>query len=373
MKIAFVCDWLTGMRGGERCLDVLCELYPEADIFTLVHLPGSVSKSIESHRIYTSYIQQLPGDIKKFRRYLPLYPNAIQHFDLSDHDCVLSLSHCVAKGVKTLPNTKHICYCFTPMRYAWFMRDEYLSKFSSPKRLFAEVVLNYLKIWDRKSSFKVTRFIAISKNVQRRIAQAYNRRSVIIYPPVECQRFTVSDSDDGYYLVVSALVPYKRIDIAVKAFENMHRKLVIVGNGPELPYLKKNASRNILFVEDASDSRVVEYMKKCSALLFPGEEDFGIVPLEAQACGKPVIAFGKGGALETVIGLHRDQCGTNNCTGIFFYEQTPETLRKTILLFERIRDRFDPSNCRKNALKFDRSVYRKSMQDYIKSVMEELG
>lgn len=371
-KMAFICDWLTGMRGGERCLEAVCKTYPNADIFTLVHSPGSVSETIESHKIHTSYIQRLPGDIKNFRRYLPLFPYAIQKFDLTGYDCVLSFSHCVAKGVKVPEGTPHICYCHTPMRYAWHMRSEYLNRFSPIKRGAAEVMLNCLREWDRKTSFRVTHFIANSENTQNRIKQAYNRDSVVIYPPVECDRFTISNDDDGYYLVLSALVPYKRIDIAVEAFGGAAgQKLVIVGNGPELPYLKSMASANIFFVDNADDDEVVEHMKKCRALIFPGEEDFGIVPLEAQACGKPVIAFGKGGALETVIGLDQTPTTKTNTTGILFYEQSPKALREAVLLFEKTREQFDAQKCRDNALRFDHSFYKQSMQNYIQSVITE--
>jgi glycosyltransferase involved in cell wall biosynthesis len=371
VKIALVCDWLTGMRGGERCLEAACEIYPDADIFTLVYFPSSVSKTIESHTIHTSYIQRLPGDIKRFRRYLPLFPHAIEKFDLTEYDCVLSFSHCVAKNVKVPKDIPHICYCQTPMRYAWHMRDEYLSSLGSIKRIPAGFLLDYLRKYDRDTASRVTNFIANSKNVQKRIKHAYNRDSVVIYPPVECNRFAISDNDDGYYLVLSALVPYKRIDIAVKAFTATGQKLVIVGNGPELPRLKSMASANIFFVDNADDNEVVEYLKKCRAVIFPGEEDFGIVPLEAQACGKQVIAFGRGGALETVIGLDHTQATKANATGIFFYEQTPEALRKSILLFEEIRDQFDPRKCRDNALRFDRPIYQQSMQNYIQSVITE--
>jgi glycosyltransferase involved in cell wall biosynthesis len=369
VKIAIICDWLTAMRGGERCLEAVCELYPDADIFTLVHFPGSVSKTIESHNVRTSYVQRLPGSSEKFRLYLPLFPHAIQEFDLTGYDCVLSFSHCVAKGVKVPQGVPHICYCYTPMRYAWHMRHAYLSTLRQPKKLLIEYVLDRLKNWDRRTSSRVTHFVAISSNVRGRIKQAYNRDSVVIYPPVECSRFDISEDDDGYYLVVSALVPYKRIDIAVEAFGSGDRKLVVVGNGPELSRLKSMASANVVFVENANDNEVVEYMKKCRALLFPGEEDFGIVPLEAQACGKPVIAFGKGGALETVTAPDQARMENANPTGIFFYEQNAEALRRAILQFEGMREKFAPNKCRNNALRFDRSIYKQSMQKYIQAVI----
>ncbi len=369
MKIVFVCDWLTGMRGGERCLEIVCEIYPDADIFTLVHLPGSVSKTIESHTIHTSYIQKLPGDINKFRQYLPLFSHAIEKFDFTGYDCVLSFSHCVAKNVKVPKNIPHICYCHTPMRYAWHMRNDYLKSLNFIKRIPAAFLLDWLKKYDKSTAARVTHFIANSKNVQNRIKQAYNADSVVIYPPVDCERFAVSAQDDGYFLVVSALVPYKRLDIAIKAFNDTTRKLLVVGNGPELQKLKNLASNNISFVENAGDREVVGYMQRCTALIFPGEEDFGIVPLEAQACGKPVIAFGKGGALETIIGLKDGITKVEDATGIFFNQQTPGALKEAVSLFEKVKGRFDAQKCRANALKFDRPLYKKTIREYVQNVM----
>ncbi len=328
-----------------------------------------MSETIESHYIRTSYIQRLPGNIRKFRRYLPLFPHAIQQFDLSEYDCILSFSHCVAKCVKVPEGVPHICYCHTPMRYAWHMRDEYLNEFNGPKRWGAEILLNYLKNWDRKTSARVTHFIANSKNTQKHIRHAYNRDSVVIYPPVDHKRFTLSSKDDGYYLIVSALVPYKRVDLAVSAFSDLSQELLIVGDGPELSRLKKIASKNVSFIECANDKEVAEYMKKCRALIFPGEEDFGIVSLEAQACGKPVIAFGKGGVLETVTGSDYTQTAEANATGIFFHEQNPQTLQNAISRFESTKQQFTPQKCRDNAIGFGRSIYQRSMKKYIQTVM----
>jgi len=358
--VAFVCDWLTGMRGGERCLEVLCELYPDADIFTLVHEPGAVTRTIESHRIRTSYIQKLPGSPRHFRKYLALFPHAIETFDLSGYDCVISLSHCVAKSVKTPAPPPHICYCHTPMRYAWYMREEYLRNLGPLQKYAAGFLLDRLKRWDRQTAERVTHFIANSRNVQQRIRQAYGRDSTVIYPPVDCDRFDVCGSDDGYYLIVSALVPYKRVDLAVRAFSNTDRQLVVVGNGPETDRLKGMVRRNITFVTEANDEEVAKYLGNCRAFIFPGEEDFGIVPLEAQASGKAVIAYAKGGSLETVV---------PGVTGVFFYDQTESALLDAIERFESNRDTFDPQKCRENAMRFDRSVYKKRMRDYIGSVM----
>jgi len=251
------------------------------------------------------------------------------------------------------------------------MRDEYLGAYKGLKKFVVGAMLDYLKNWDRRTSAGVTHFIANSKNVQNHIKHAYNRDSTVIYPPVDHERFTISGEDGGYYLVVSALVPYKRVDLAVSAFKGINQKLLIVGNGSESDHLKEMASKNVSFIDSASDNEIAEYMKKSKALIFPGEEDFGIVPLEAQACGKPVIAFGKGGALETVIGLNQTQPINANATGIFFYEQSPEALRKSILLFEEMRDYFDAQKCRDNAIRFTRSVYQRSMKKYIRTVMAE--
>jgi glycosyltransferase involved in cell wall biosynthesis len=251
------------------------------------------------------------------------------------------------------------------MRYAWHMRNDYLAKMRQPKKWAAELMLNRLRKRDKESSRTVTEFIAVSKNVQARIKQAYNRDSIVIYPPVECDRFCVSHVDEGYYLVISALVPYKRIDLAIEAFNNSGKKLVVVGKGVDLDYLKRIEAANIAFIENASDEQAADYLKKCRALIFPGEEDFGIVPLEAQACGKAVIAFGRGGALETVIALNNDEDRQTVPTGVFFYRQTPDDLKEAVLKFEENRDLFEPENCRKNAVKFDLPNYQSAMRNYI--------
>ena len=371
MKIAFICDWLTGMRGGERCLEAMCEVCPQADIYTLVYYPENFNGQFNAHKITTSFIQNLPGNDKSFRRYLPLFPKAIESFSLSGYDCVISFSHCAAKSAIVPNNIPHVCYCHTPVRYVWHMRNEYLSKMPQPKKILANFILNYLGNWDKKTAHRVTHFIANSKNVQNRIRQVYNRDSQVIYPPVDCNRFEISNQNDGYYLVVSALVPYKRTDLAIKAFANMDQKLLVVGKGPELNSLKAIATSNTEFIDNASDKEVVQYMSRCKALLFPGEEDFGIVPLEAQACGKPVIAYGKGGALETVRPWNESSSKKNNATGVFFYEQNPLAIKGAILQFERINEKIDPVNCRNNALKFDRNIYKKTMQNYIQSIIAE--
>jgi len=356
MRVALICDWLTGMRGGERCFEIACQLWPDADVFTLVYMPGSVSPAIESHKIYTSFIQRICPDVKHFRRCLPLFPFAIERFDLHQYDLVISFSHCVAKGVRVRQGTPHICYCHTPMRYAWDMRQSYLESLNMPKKWLTAAVLNYLKWWDRKTASRVDKFIANSNYIRSRIKTAYNRDALVIYPPVDCSRFCLSNQDDGYYLIVSAPAPYKRIDLAIEALSSLNKRLLIIGNGHERLSLKRNAGGNIEFLGNVNDLEVADYMQRCTALIFPGEEDFGIVPLEAQACGKPVIAFGRGGAAETIVGFQNSD--GKQPTGVFFEKQDVESLISAIQVFESNKNAFDPSVCRNNALRFDKSVFR---------------
>lgn len=363
LKIALVHDWLTGMRGGEKVLEVLCELFPDATLFTLVHNKGSVSPAIENLKIQTSIIQHLPKSVSRYQYYLPLMPFAIERFDMRDYDVIISSSHAVAKGVKVRKNAIHICYCHTPMRYIWDQYENYFGKTQSglATRTAMNLVRRYLQKWDVKSSSRVNYFIANSKNVQERILRIYNRKSDVIYPPVETSRFKVSQNDGEYFLIVSALVPYKRIDIAADAFNEIGERLVIVGVGSELDKLKKSAKPNIEFHGWASDEKLAVYYANCKALIFPGEEDFGIVPLEAMASGRPVIAFAKGGALETVV---------ENQTGIFFKDQNKESLVDAVKRFDI--KKFNPNDIQLHALKFDRKIFKEKLKTYIESLVDEL-
>jgi glycosyltransferase involved in cell wall biosynthesis len=307
MKVALVHDWLTGMRGGEKVLEVFCELFPDAHLYTLLHNEGSLSNTIESMDIRTSFIQKLPLIKKKYRHLLPIFPTAIERFDLRGYDLVLSSSHCVAKGVVTSANTLHICYCFTPMRYIWDLYNLYFGKERAGKftRLATSLVLNYLRKWDVASSNRVNKFVAISRYIAERIKKNYGRDSDLIYPPVDCSYFKPVLSHKDFYLMVSPLAPNKRVDIAVEAFNSIGLPLIVIGSGQEDKKLEKMAGKNIKLMGWQSDEIVREHYANCKALIFPGVEDFGIVPLEAQACGKPVIAFGEGGALETIIPLDK--------------------------------------------------------------------
>lgn len=376
MKIALVHDWLTGMRGGERVLEAFCELYPEADLFTLVHYPGSTSRIIEDREIKTSFIQNLPLVKKHYRMYLPLFPMAVERFDFTGYDLVISLSHCVAKGVITPASTMHISYIFTPMRYIWDRFNDYFGngRYGRLRSVLYSAVAHYLRIWDTSSASRVDSYIAISDYVARRVKKYYGRDSVVIYPPVDCKRFSLSQAGVGdYYLIVSAFAPYKRLDVAVKAFNVLGLPLKIVGGGQDEKRLKAMAGPNIKFLGSLSDSEVAELYSGCRALVFPGEEDFGITPLEAMASGRPVIAFGGGGALETIIPLFKDrESAIENPapTGIFFYEQTSPALVKAVRDYVAARDKFDPLTARARAESFSLEAFRVHIRETISEQYE---
>ena len=361
-KVAIIHDWLTGMRGGEKCLEVFCELFPDATLFTLLHKKGSVSPIIEQMDIRTSFLQRIPGIEKNYRKFLPLFPSAIESFDLSEYDLVLSSSHCVAKGVRTKPETLHICYCYTPMRYAWKFFNVYFSKESPLKKLFISFVIDRLKKWDLRTNNSVDNFIAISDNIKKRIKQYYSVDSDVIYPPVDTDKDEIDSQDKGYYLIVSALVPYKRVDLAVRAFNKTEKDLVIIGDGGDLAGLKKIAGKNIKFLGWVGDKELKKYYAGCRGLIFPGEEDFGIVPVEAQSYGKPVIAYGAGGALETVIPVDED---SSRPTGVFFNEQTSVSLNCAIELYETQMHLFDKDEIKKNAQKFSRDRFKREIDVYV--------
>ena len=361
MRIALVHDWLTGMRGGEKVLEVLCEIFPDADLYTLICLRDRVSKIIREMKIQTSFLDKLPLASRHYRSLLPLFPSAIEQFNLKGYDLVISTSHCVAKGVLSAPDTLHISYCFTPMRYLWDMNPEYFSgRRPGLRSLPLSFFLNYLRMWDVSSSRRVDAFIAISRHVQRRILKYYGRESTVIYPPVDCDFFTLPEEGDrpgDYFLMVSALTPYKRADIAVEAFNRSGRRLVVVGDGPQLRRLKNLARSNVELLGWQSDEAVRGYYRDCRALIFPGEEDFGITPVEAQACGKPVIAYGRGGVLESVIPFPED-----GCTGVLFDEAKPESLLGAIDVLEGNLARFNARRIRANALRFNKSRFRDTIR-----------
>lgn len=368
LKIVFVHDWLTGMRGGEKCLEALCRLYPNASLYTLLHKKGALSTTIENLSPKTSWIGKLPSVHNYYRYLLPLMPSAIESMKLPDCDLVVSLSHCVAKGITVPKGAKHLCYCFTPVRYAWHMRDEYFGGHEKPsmKKRLAAPVLNAIRTWDKNSSDRVDHFVAISKTIQNRIQDCYQRSSSIVYPPADTDFYHPSgEPREDYYLVVSAFAPYKRIDLAIEACQRLGRKLVIIGTGQDEKRLKALAGPNVQFLGWQNDTSIRNHFRKARALLFPGFEDFGIVPVEAQACGLPVIALGRGGATETVIGLDSKV----DPTGIFFDEPSTESLSAAIRKFEHHQKLFDPATTRRQALQFSLQHYEQGMVQEIQRIL----
>ena len=357
MKVALVHDWLTGMRGGEKVLEELCRLYPSADIYTLVYQPENVSEIINRMSVRTSFIQRLPFARKRHQVYLPLFPAAIEQFDLSGYDLVISSSHCAAKGVITRPDTCHISYIHAPMRYAWDMYHQYFgpSQSGSVSRFLISLFISYLRLWDRVSADRADYFIANSRHTARRINKHYRRTAEVVYPPIDTDFFTPdSQPRQDYFLVVSALVPYKRIDIAINACNKLKLPLVVIGKGVEHTRLQSMASPVVKFLGYQSDEQIREHYRQCRALLFPGEEDFGIVPLEAQSCGCPVIAYAAGGALETVTEPER---------GLLFPEQTGASLAQAIERFAKLH--FEPELIRQAAMSFSQQAFRRRMQQII--------
>ncbi len=359
LRVAIVHDWLTGMRGGERCLEVFCDLLPSADIFTLFHFPGSVSQAIERHRIRTSFLQRLPGLRRWYRHYLPLFPRAIDSFDLTRYDLIVSLSHCVAKGAGAGSGVPHISYCFTPMRYLWDQSPMYFNRerYSRPVLFAIERVLERFRRWDR--STHPDRYVAISRFVAERIRRVWGCESEVIHPPVDADRFRPRDDHEDFYLVVSALVPYKRIDLAVGAANRLGRKLLIVGKGEDRRRLERMAGPTVSFLGWRPDEEVTDLLSRCRAFLLPGQEDFGIAPLEAMASGRPVIALGRGGAVETVVDVRAP--GTEAPTGILFPEPAEDCLAAAIVELEAREREFDTPHLRAHAERFSLPRFRREV------------
>lgn len=363
-KVVLVHDWLTGMRGGEKVLEVLCETYPHADLLTLFHVRGSVSPTIERMRPRTSVLQSIPGIRRYYRYCLPLFPAAIEQFDLDQYDLVISTSHCAAKSVIKAGHARHLCYCFTPMRYAWDQFDAYFGegRVGTLKSRLLRPVLRALSRWDAATAGRVDRYVAISQHVASRIRRYYNREAGVIYPPVDTGFYSpdASVAAENFLLIVSALVPYKRIDVAIEASRLSGVPLRIVGDGPERSVLAARIAAtgtDVQLLGSVSDEEIRDLYRRAAAVLLPGEEDFGIAPVEAQACGTPVIALARGGALETVI---------DGVSGVLVAEPTGEAFARGIARAAQLR--FDRAAIRAHAVTFDRAVFARAIQASIEDL-----
>lgn len=366
LRVALVHDWLTGMRGGEKCLEVLAEMFPSADLYTLVHQKGTVAPVIERRRVAESWIARMPGGRRHYRWYAPFFPLAIESFDLSAYDLVVSTSHCVAKGAVTRADTLHVCYCFTPVRYFWDLYPEYFGpgKGNSISRAVAPLLGHYYRLWDRVSADRVDLFIADSAHVRDRIAKHYRRRSLVIHPPVDTTAFTPSSapaSKNAPYLVVSALVPYKGVERAIRVCAARGAPLRIVGTGPDDSRLRSLAGPEVRFDGWLSPEALREAYRECRALIQAHEEDFGIAPVEAMAAGRPVVALAKGGASEVV---------TSEC-GVLYDDPTDAGLAAALATFEGLS--FDSEELRRRSLHFSREAYRERMTDALVRATERFA
>ncbi|HYP85725.1 glycosyltransferase [Variovorax sp.] len=358
MKVALVHYWLVGMRGGEKVLEVLCDLYPQADIFTLVCDPEAISEKLRRHRITTSFLQKI-GGVRHYQKMLPLMPYALESFDLTGYDLIISNEAGPAKGVIPAPGAMHICYCNSPMRYIWDLYPQYRAAAGPLTRAVMSLTAPSLRQWDVSTSHRVDHFIANSAYVAQRIERYYRRSAHVVHPPVNLPRFAAAEQAGDYYLCAGQITPYKKIEIAVEACSRMGRRLIVIGSGAS-PALQRLAGPTVEFLGRVDDKTMAHHFAHCKALLFPGVEDFGIVPLEVMASGRPVIAFAKGGALETVV---------DGSTGLFFNDQSAEGLMEAIERFEAAKEPIRPDVLQAHARTFDTAVFRSRMAELIDSLV----
>jgi glycosyltransferase involved in cell wall biosynthesis len=371
VRVALVHDWLTGLRGGERVLDELAALWPEADLYTLVHVPGSTTERIDALRIHTSPLARLPGAARHYRKLLPLHPFAVRRLRIEGYDLVLSVHHAVAKGARIAPGTPHLCYCLTPMRYVWDQIDAYLGR--GPRRALAAPLVAALRRFDRATAGpeQVSRFVASSRTVAARVQSHYGRRASVVNPPIDTDRFQPDGRRPGdFYLLVSAFVPYKRDEVAIEAFARLGRRLVVVGDGPRRAALARRAPRGVEFVGRVPEAEMPALFARCRALVHPQEEDFGIAAVEVQAAGRPVIAFGRGGATETVLPLQGPPDAAARATGVWFDAQTPESLAAAVHRFEAAEGFFDSKLIRSHAERYSAPRFRDEIQREARSLLE---
>lgn len=365
-KVAIVHEWLTTHAGSEKVVEQMLQIYPQADLYSLVDfLPDALRSFIQGKSVNTSFIQNLPFAQKHFRNYLPLMPLAVEQFDLSAYDLIISSSHAVAKGVLTRPDQLHISYVHTPLRYAWELQHQYLQQAGltrGVKGALSRVIMHYMRMWDLASAHRVDRYLANSHYIARRIAKTYRRTADVIYPPVDTGRFRADCPREDFYLVVSRFVPYKRVDLAIAAFNQLGLPLVVIGDGPNGKAMRQMAQANIRFLGHQPDSVVADHMQRCRGLIFPPEEDFGITPVEAQAAGAPVIAYAKGGQAETVV---------NQRTGLLFEHQTVDSLVQSVKQLHDSVNQFLPSVLSAHAEKFSIRRFQLQFERCIETVWAE--
>lgn len=371
MKVAIIHDWLVVRGGAEQVLAEMLAMFPEADLYTTVcFLPSDQREFLQGRSPRTTFIQRLPRAASKYRSYFPLMPLAIEQFDFSAYDVVISSSYCAAKGIITGPNQVHISYVHSSARWAWDMQAGYLKQVGLErglKSVIARLMLHYFRLWDTRTAHGVDHYVANSRFVAARIRKTYGRNAAVVHPPVDVAQFAFADKKEDFYLTASRLVPYKRIPLIVEAFAAMPTKrLVVIGDGPDMAAVRALGAPNVTVLGYQSTEVLVDHMQRAKAFLFAAEEDFGIVPLEAQACGTPVIAYGRGGALETVIG---DESAGEERTGVFFFEQTSQAIASAVEEFETAAADISAAACRKNAMRFTREQFRKRLQTEIDAAM----
>jgi glycosyltransferase involved in cell wall biosynthesis len=358
MRTAIIHYWLVSMRGGEKVLEALCDMYPDADIFTLVCDRSAISEKLQRHKITTSFLQSIPGAKRHYQSFLPLMPFALESLDLSGYDLIISSESGPAKGIIPPPHATHICYCHSPMRYLWDHYHSYRASAGLATRMLMPMLAPVLRAWDANTSLRVDRFVANSDHVAARIRKYYRRPATVVYPPVAVEDFMPTTKIEDFYLCAGQIVPYKRVDLAVQAFTRMQKNLIVIGDGKpsDIAQLKRIAGPTVRFLGRAAFPVLKSRLAACRALIFPGEEDFGMVPIEAMASGRPVIAYGSGGARETVV--HRK-------TGLLFGEQSVESLMDAVSAYEAIERLFIPETIRMHAARFSLHNFRRSMQEII--------
>lgn len=371
LRVAIIHYWFVGRAGGERVVEAIAEVFPQADLFSLVADRTTLAPVLQNRKLETSFLQRIPGGRKFHRHFLFLQPLALEQFDLSDYDLVISSESGPAKGVITSSKTCHICYCHSPMRYIWEMYPQYKQGMNPLVKAVFSLAAHYMRLWDYSSARRVDYFVANSHFIASRIRKYYGRASTVIYPPCETTSGSLSAPTGDYYLAVGRLVDYKRFDLAVRACTELGRRLKVIGEGPQSKLLRRMAGPTVEFLGRVPDSQLRENLAGCRALLFPGEEDFGIVPVEAQSFGRAVIAYASGGALETVRGVFPGESGVKNPTGVFFKEQSTAGLIEAITAFEDQQSLFRPEAIREHSLQFDSEVFKSKIREFVGLALED--